>query len=39
MMEYWNIGKMAMFALKIKFKMDYILRKPNMSSFHYSIVP
>jgi len=49
MVEYWNIGTMGfgrlecwgngVIVLAIKLKMDNILKKPTIPSFHYSIIP
>jgi len=48
MVEFWNIGKMGIGALQyrenrkigldLKVRTDKILPKPNIPSFHYSII-
>jgi hypothetical protein len=49
MVEYWIIGKMGFgilqywvnrkIGLDLKVRIDKILQKPTMPSFHHSIIP
>jgi hypothetical protein len=36
---YWTVGLMATIVWTIKLKMDNILQKTIIPSFHYSMIP
>ena len=38
-LRYWNVGLMVKLVLMTKLKMDNILKKATIPSFHYSIIP
>jgi hypothetical protein len=38
-LRYCNMGKMAKLIFTKKLKIDNILSKPNIASFHYSTIP